>query len=221
MVDRADVLKICLGVAAVFALTALVALALSHRRRSLPVADPPGTPEPFRVLESRAQLPRGAYSHRECGCVFDIDGTIDSGSPAATVRLCKARGCAIGINTARSRPYAGDIPLKELGFPANVLNRADFVYNPVPSARNIMPTKVRGLREFQAKWRIPSPGRVLFFDDDPGNLAGAAAAGFAAIQSSPPGGPRGIGPLQEKAARRVLDRFGARAQLPRELSLRE
>ena len=139
----------------------------------------------------------GAYSVR-CGCVFDIDDTLTCGDPAAVVRMCKENGCVLGLNTARNMPYALDIPLKEQGFPPNVLNSEDFVYNADPTFDNVVSTKVKGLHDFQQKWKIDSPSRILFFDDSLSNIEGANAAGFTGVWCSKTGQQCGIGPGQEK-----------------------
>ena len=134
---------------------------------------------------------RGALrSAPPCGCVFDIDDTLTCGNPANVVRMCKENGCALGLNTARNMPYALDVPLKEQGFPPNVLNSEDFVYNPAPTFDNVVPTKVEGLREFQRKWKIDSPSKILFFDDNLANIKGANAAGFTGVWCSKTYQPR-------------------------------
>lgn len=139
-----------------------------------------------------------------CGCVFDIDDTLTCGDPAAVVRMCKENGCVLGLNTARNMPYALDVPLKEQGFPPNVLNSEDFVYNPDPTLANVVSTKVEGLRGFQQKWKIGSPSRVLFFDDSSRNIEGANAAGFRGVWCPKTAEQCGIGPAQEKAAGEVF-----------------
>jgi len=129
--------------------------------------------------------------------VFDLDDTITCGSPEKAVSLCKERGCAIGINTARRFPWANDINLARMGFPENVLNFEDFVYN--KSGTDIVQQKVEGLKKFQQKWKIPSPKDVLFFDDNLANLQGATDAGFTTISCST-GGTCGIREKQLKEA---------------------
>ena len=133
-----------------------------------------------------------------CGCVFDIDDTLTCGNPKNVVRMCKKTGCAMGLNTARKKPWAYDVPLKEQGFPRNVLNSEDFVYNPAPSFENVVPTKVKGLQDFQHKWKINSPSRILFFDDSLSNIKGANAAGFKGVWCEKTSQQCGIGPEQEK-----------------------
>lgn len=135
-----------------------------------------------------------------CGCVFDIDDTLTCGDPTTVIRMCKDNGCILGLNTARNRPYALDVPLKEQGFPPNVLNSEDFVYNPNPTLENVMPTKVAGLRAFQYKWKIDSPSKILFFDDNFSNIEGANAAGFKGVWCPKTYEECGVGAEQEKMA---------------------
>ena len=153
------------------------------------------------------KTPAGAYPVR-CGCVFDIDDTLTCGDPAAVVRMCKENGCVLGLNTARNMPYALDVPLKEQGFPSNVLNSEDFVYNPDPTFDNVVSTKVKGLRDFQQKWGIDSPFKILFFDDSLANIEGANAAGFTGVWCSKTAQQCGIGPEQEKIAAEFFRTLG-------------
>ena len=152
--------------------------------------------------EEKGPRERARYEPEEetpprCGCVFDLDDTLTCGAPERVVRLCKENGCAFGLNTARNLPYARDIPLKEQGFPPNVLNSEDFVYNPHPTLANIVSTKVKGLRDFQEKWKIASPSKVLFFDDSLANIRGANDAGFTGVWCPKTADRCGIGPDQE------------------------
>ncbi len=135
-----------------------------------------------------------------CGCVFDIDQTLTCGDPRKVVQMCKDNGCVFGLNTARNTPYAGDVPLKDQGFPPNVLNGEDFVYNPNPTSANVVATKVAGLQRFQHKWKIDSPGKILFFDDSLPNIEGANAAGFKGVWCPAGGGQCGICTDQEVLA---------------------
>ena len=215
MVDWPVVARVCVFVIVVVTLTAVVATALARRQRNLPPATPfgraapEGSATPFgRAPEGSADQPRTQPRQRvgaPCGAVFDIDGTITCGNPSRTLKMCIDKGCAIGINTARRKPYAGDVNLEAMGFPPNVLSGEDFFYNPHASVWNVTSTKVEGLREFQRKHGIADPGSILFFDDDPGNVAGAAAAGFSAIPCSVEG-VCGIGAAQEAAAQDILQR---------------
>lgn len=135
-----------------------------------------------------------------CGCVFDIDKTLTCGDPRNVVQMCKDYGCVFGLNTARNMPYAGDVPLKEQGFPPNVLNGEDFVYNPKPTYANVVPTKVAGLQHFQHKWKIDSPSKILFFDDSMSNIEGANAAGFKGVWCPTTEQQCGVGADQETLA---------------------
>ena len=135
-----------------------------------------------------------------CGCVFDIDKTLTCGDPAGVVQMCKDYGCVCGLNTARNRPYAGDVPLKRQGFPTNVLNGEDFIYNPKPTYENVVPTKVAGLQYFQYKWKIESPSKILFFDDSLSNIEGANAAGFKGVWCPTTEQQCGVGADQEEMA---------------------
>ena len=147
---------------------------------------PSAVPEPYAPPASA----EGGKPKARCGCVFDIDDTLTCGDPANVVRMCKKNRCVFGLNTARNMPYALDVPLKEQGFPPNVLNSEDFVYNPAPTFDNVVPTKVEGLREFQRKWKIDSPSKILFFDDNLANIKGANAAGFTGVWCSKTYQPR-------------------------------
>ena len=181
---------------------------------------PKAVPEPYARKptpdeEPPDHLQRGSGSLRSgtrCGCVFDIDDTLTCGDPTNVVRMCKENGCALGLNTARNMPYALDVPLKEQGFPLNVLNSEDFVYNPDPTFDNVVLTKVEGLREFQRKWEIDSPSKILFFDDSLANIKGANAAGFKGVWCSKtyqgPASRCGIGLEQEKIAENFFTLLG-------------
>ena len=138
-----------------------------------------------------------------CGCVFDIDDTLTCGDPSNVVRMCKENRCAFGLKTARNMPNALDVPLKEQGFPPNVLK--DFVYNPAPTSDNVVPTKVKGLQDFQHKWKIDSPSKILFFDDSLSNIKGANAAGFNGVWCSKTFEP----PLRGSASRGSASRGSA------------
>ena len=162
-------------------------------------------------FRSRRSTRDGIFVPPPCGCVFDIDGTITCGNP---VELCKKMGCVIGINTARPAPWADDISLKNLGFPENVLNLEDFVYN--PSGRDIVKQKVDGLLNFQQKWKIRSPKDVLFFDDNLANLEGAAQAGFSTVQCST---LEGCG-ISEPQVKHAKDFFLSRESVSRERAFR-
>lgn len=141
------------------------------------------------------------FEPMKCGCVFDIDDTLTCGDPKKVIQMCKDNGCVFGLNTARSKPYAWDVPLQDQGFPLNVMKGEDFVYNPTQT--NIVPTKVAGLRDFQHKWKIDSPSKILFFDDNKLNIDGANAAGFTGVLCPRTAQRCGIGPEQE----RVVDEF--------------
>lgn len=162
---------------------------------------------PYPKEAAPPKTPAGAYPVR-CGCVFDIDDTLTCGDPAAVVRMCKENGCVLGLNTARNMPYAFDVPLKEQGFPSNVLDSEDFVYNPDPTFDNVVSTKVKGLRDFQQKWGIDSPFKILFFDDSLANIEGANAAGFTGVWCSKTAQQCGIGPEQEKIAAEFFRTLG-------------
>lgn len=151
----------------------------------------------FCWVYSMRDTPRKKASFSPCGCVFDIDDTITCGSPEKAVSLCRERGCAIGINTARPVPWADDVNLTQMGFPVNVVNLEDFVYN--SSGTDIVKHKVEGLKKFQQKWNISSPKDVLFFDDNLANLEGATSAGFSTVRCST-GGLCGITEMQIKEA---------------------
>lgn len=189
MATRSVLVELLCFAAVVVAGAALVAYALERRRRSLPEA---------------YEEPRG--EGRKCGCVFDIDGTLTCGDPSRVVAWCKTKGCAIGVNTARPAPHTSDVPLREYGFPPNVLNHDDVYYN--PHRTEIAAWKVKGLREFQAKWKISSPEKVLFFDDNVANVDAAASAGFSTVVCSAGVGGCGIGAQQETKAARLLEKVG-------------
>lgn len=159
-------------------------------------------PEPAR--KAPAELYKVPYTAAPppppCGCVFDIDKTLTCGDPTGVVRMCKDNGCVFGLNTARNMPYALDVPLKEQGFPPNVLNGEDFVYNANPTYDNIVATKVAGLQHFQHKWKIGSPSKILFFDDSLSNIEGANAAGFKGVWCPTTDHQCGVGAVQEKMA---------------------
>ena len=151
-----------------------------------------------------APPPRPAPPPPPCGCVFDIDKTLTCGDPAGVVQMCKDNGCIFGLNTARNMPYADDVPLKKQGFPPNVLNGEDFIYNPDPTYENVVPTKVEGLQYFQHKWKIESPSKILFFDDSLSNIEGANAAGFKGVWCPTTEQQCGVGADQEKIAAEIL-----------------
>ena len=141
-----------------------------------------------------------APANPPCGCVFDIDQTLTCGDPRKVVQMCKDNGCVFGLNTARNMPYADDVALKDQGFPPNVLNGEDFVYNPNPTLANVVSAKVAGLQHFQHKWKIDSPAKILFFDDSLPNIEGANAAGFKGVWCPTAGGRCGVCADQEVLA---------------------
>jgi len=171
-----------------------------------PGADKPGAGKPgaYKPGAGKPGAGKPGAGAIPCGCVFDIDDTLTCGNPANVVRMCKENGCVLGLNTARNMPYALDVPLKEQGFPPNVLNSGDFVYNPAPTFENVVPTKVKGLQDFQHKWKIDSPSRILFFDDSLMNIEGANAAGFKGVWCPKTPQQCGVGLEQEKITERFF-----------------
>ncbi len=160
------------------------------------VRDSANGPEAERRQRRVAEAPEAS----RCGCVFDIDHTLTCGDPTSVIQMCKDNGCVLGLNTARNRPYADDVPLKEQGFPPNVLNGDDFVYNPNATHDNVVAVKVEGLRSFQHKWKINSPSKILFFDDSFSNIEGANAAGFRGVWCPRTDYQCGVGADQETLA---------------------